>query len=97
MPRDPIDVPFIEKENRTMPVETKPILSSKINWIGIIMLAITLLDVVGGDAGNFLGGDIARIVTSVSGFLTIILRTYFTNKPVDANDLLPFPRFRAKG
>ncbi len=84
------DDPNISREPKMPSAKLpKPVLASKLNWQGILLLAIALVDVAAGPEGAFLGGDVARILTAGSGFLTIILRTWFTDKAVTTDYWLP--------
>jgi ABC-type anion transport system duplicated permease subunit len=60
----------------------KPIYASKINWSGVIIIAIGILQQV---QAFYEAGDYSRegIAAMVMGVLIIIFRTFFTDKEIE--------------
>ena len=56
----------------------KAFFSSKLNWLGMIQVAIGVLQL----ASNIQHITVQTLILLVSGALTIILRTFFTSQPI---------------
>lgn len=60
-------------------IESKFVLLSKLNWVGVIL---TLWPNIEPILGNYLPPTAASNVIRAMGLLIIILRTFFTSQPV---------------
>ena len=61
-------------------VTPKPAWWSKINWVSIVSIIIGLGDLI---AANFqLSAQTLATILTVQGSLTLIMRTFFTTKPL---------------
>lgn len=58
-------------------IETKGVLSSKINWVGILLLIAG-----SADYANMLPEVFKKWVMLAAGISTLIFRTFYTNKQV---------------
>ena len=56
----------------------KSFFSSKLNWLGVIQVLMGSLEL----ASNIQHPSYQGIINLVIGILTIILRTFFTSKPI---------------
>ena len=59
-------------------MDTKSPLASKLNWTGIFMMLIAILDMFTKDENNVIPDDWNKYILLVSGFLVVVLRTFFT-------------------
>lgn len=69
--------------NPRVTVNAKAWFTSKLNWLGIVQIVIGVLDLV---KTNVLESEQAAWGAVVSGTVTIILRTFFTFRPVAARE-----------
>ena len=66
-------------------IETKTALESKINWVQLVSIGFAFLATFGLQVPEEMQGEILKIVgggSVLTGVVTIILRTWFTSKPI---------------
>jgi hypothetical protein len=63
---------------------TKSAWASKINWTQAIAILAMLLTLLGVDLSSSDQADILAAIVAVQGVVTIIIRVFFTSKPIAA-------------